>query len=407
MLLKHLSLTNFRNFIRLETEIPGNATILVGANAQGKTSLLEAIFYLTGASPFYATSDKQLINFLSLEQDQPFARLAAEVEARGRMQRIEIRLSIERNSTNSHDRLRKEVLINGLNRRVRDLAHSFNAVMFLPRDMEIIEGSPGNRRRFLDTSLSQADPTYGEASAEYGKVLTQRNALLKQLQERRTATDELEFWDEQLCEHGSTLIRGRALALGELSQQAAHIHAELSQHQESLQLDYQPAYDPAAPVDGQLGLPLEGIIDRTGISREQIRLGMQQALRTQRREEIGRGVTLIGPHRDDLRLLANGIDLRQYGSRGQNRTAMLSVKLAEVTWLRERTGDWPILLLDEVLAELDVQRRDDLLNRIRDVRQVLLTASDLSMFGEAFRQAATIWRIEAGTLQPLNAGSPG
>ena len=119
MLLKHLSLTNFRNFIRLETEIPGNATILVGANAQGKTSLLEAIFYLTGASPFYATSDKQLINFLSLEQDQPFARLAAEVEARGRMQRIEIRLSIERNGTNSHDRLRKEVLINGLNQAMR------------------------------------------------------------------------------------------------------------------------------------------------------------------------------------------------------------------------------------------------------------------------------------------------
>jgi DNA replication and repair protein RecF len=407
MLLKHLSLTNFRNFIRLETEIPGGAMILVGANAQGKTSLLEAIFYLTGASPFYATSDKQLINFLSLEQDQPFARVAAEVEAHGRIQRIEIRLSIERNGSNSYDRLRKEVLINGLNRRVRDLAHSFNAVMFLPRDMEIIEGSPGNRRRFLDASLSQADPAYGEALAEYGKVLTQRNALLKQLQERRTAAEELDFWDEQLCEHGSILIRGRALALGELSQQAAHIHNELSQSRESLQLDYQPAFDPAAPADGQIGLPLEGIVDRTGISREQIRLGMQQALRIQRREEIGRGVTVIGPHRDDLRLLANGIDLRQYGSRGQNRTAMLSVKLAEVNWLRDRTGDWPILLLDEVLAELDVQRRDDLLNRIGDVRQVLLTASDLSMFSEAFRQSASIWRIEAGTFQPQGADSAG
>jgi DNA replication and repair protein RecF len=399
MLLKHLSLTNFRNFIRLETDIPDGATILVGANAQGKTSLLESIFYLTGASPFYATSDRQLINFLSLEDDRPFARLAAEVEAHGRMQRIEIRLSIERNASNMQNRLHKEILINGLKRRVRDLAHTFNAVMFLPRDLEIIEGSPGNRRRFLDSSLSQADPLYGEALAEYGKVLTQRNALLKQLQERRTANGELEFWDEQLCEHGATLIRGRALALGELSQDAAHIHADLSQGKETLQLDYQPAFDPASPADGQLGLPIDGIIDRTGISREQIQNGMQAALHAQRPEEITRGMTLIGPHRDDLRLLANGIDLRIYGSRGQNRTAMLSVKLAEVSWLRERTGDWPILLLDEVLAELDVQRREDLLVRIGEVRQALLTASDLSMFSDEFRQKASIWGIQAGTLQ--------
>ncbi|MFN2273620.1 MAG: DNA replication/repair protein RecF [Anaerolineales bacterium] len=406
MLLKHLSLTNFRNFIRLETDIPPGTTILVGDNAQGKTSLLEAIFYLTGASPFYATSDRQLINFLSLEDTQPFARLAAEVEAHGRLQRIEIRLAVEKSPANNHDRLRKEVLINGLTRRVRDLAHTFNAVMFLPRDMEIIEGSPGNRRRFLDSSLSQADPTYGEALAEYGKVLSQRNALLKQLQEYRAANGQLEFWDEQLCEHGATLIRGRALALGELNQAASRIHADLSQGRETLQLDYQPAYDPAAPSDGQLGLPLEGTIDRTGISREEIRTGMQAALHSLRREELARGVTVIGPHRDDLRLLANGIDLRLYGSRGQNRTAMLSVKLAEVNWLRERTGDWPILLLDEVLAELDLQRREDLQNRIKEVRQALLTAADLSMFNADFRKRASIWYIVAGTLQPADPASP-
>ena len=406
MLLKHLSLTNFRNFIRLETDIPPGATILVGDNAQGKTSLLEAIYYLTGASPFYATSDRQLINFLSLEDAQPFARLAAEVEAHGRLQRIEIRLAVEKSPANNHDRLRKEVLINGLTRRVRDLAHTFNAVMFLPRDMEIIEGSPGNRRRFLDSSLSQADPTYGEALAEYGKVLSQRNALLKQLQEYRAANGQLEFWDEQLCEHGATLIRGRALALGELNQAASRIHADLSQGRETLQLDYQPAYDPAAPSDGQLGLPLEGTIDRTGISREEIRTGMQAALHSLRREELARGVTVIGPHRDDLRLLANGIDLRLYGSRGQNRTAMLSVKLAEVNWLRERTGDWPILLLDEVLAELDLQRREDLQNRIKEVRQALLTAADLSMFNADFRKGASIWHIVAGTLQPADPASP-
>jgi len=400
MLLKHLSLSNFRNFIRLETDIPAGATILVGANAQGKTSLLEAIYFLTGASPFYATSDRQLINFLALEGKQPFARLAAEVEAHGRLQRIEIRLSIER-AANQHDRLRKEVLINGLNRRVRDLSQAFNAVMFLPRDLEIIEGSPGNRRRFLDASLAQADPSYAEALSEYGKVLSQRNALLKQLQERRTENGQLAFWDERLCEHGALLIRQRSLALWELNQLAARLHSDLSQGKEALQLDYQPAYDPAAPDDGQLGLPLAGAVDRTGISIEQVRQGMAQALLSRRREELARGVTVIGPHRDDLRLLANGIDLRLYGSRGQNRTAMLSVKLAEVGWLHERTGDWPILLLDEVLAELDAQRRDDLLSRLAGVRQALLTAADLSMFNAAFQQAAAVWRIQAGTLHPL------
>ena len=400
MHLKHVSLTNFRNFIRLETDFGAASTILVGANAQGKTSLLEAIHYLTGAASFHTASDRHLINFLALEEPMPFARLVAEVESQERIQRIEIRIIIESNSHSSEGRVRKEVLVNGIKRRMRELASSFTAVLFLPQDLKIIEGTPGNRRRFLDSSLAQADSTYAATLSEYQKVLTQRNALLKKSQEGRSPLDQLAFWDDRLCDLAASLIRDRALALRELDQLAAPLHLELTRKNEVLQLDYQPSYDPASQPEGQLGLPIDAALDRTGISREEIRSGMLEALKRNRSDEIARGVTLQGPHRDDFRPRSNGIDLRLYGSRGQNRTAMLAMKLAEIEWLKQRTGDWPILLLDEVLAELDIERREDLLSRISSVTQSILTTADLSMFTEPFQNHATIWKIDAGTISP-------
>jgi DNA replication and repair protein RecF len=272
--------------------------------------------------------------------------------------------------------------------------------MFLPRDMEVIEGSPGNRRRFIDASLSQADPTYAEALAGFGKVIVQRNSLLKQIQERRGADDQLEFWDEQLAQHAAAIIRGRSIALGELNQIAARIHQELTRGKETLSLDYQPSFDPIAPENGQLGLPMESTLDRTSVSLAEVHAGLVQSLRVGRHEDVQRGVTQVGPHRDDLRFQSNGIDLRYYGSRGQNRTAMLSSKLAEVAWLKARTGEWPILLLDEVLAELDPDRRMQLLDRVSQVHQSILTAADLSMFSDTFCEQATVWEIVAGSLSP-------
>ncbi len=400
MHLKHVSLTNFRNFIRLETDFGAGSTILVGANGQGKTSLLEAIHYLTGAASFHTASDRHLINFLALEETMPFARLVAEVESQERIQRIEIRIIIESNSHYSEGRVRKEVLVNGIKRRMRELASSFTAVLFLPQDLKIIEGAPGNRRRFLDSSLAQADSTYASTLSEYQKVLTQRNALLKKSQEGRSPLDQLAFWDERLCDLAASLIHDRALALRELDQLATPLHLELTRKNETLQLDYQPSYDPASQPEGQIGLPIDAVLDRTGISREEIRKGMLEALKRNRSDEIARGVTLQGPHRDDFRPRSNGIDLRLYGSRGQNRTAMLAMKLAEIEWLKQRTGDWPVLLLDEVLAELDIERREDLLSRISSVTQSILTTADISMFTEPFQQHATIWKINAGTIAP-------
>lgn len=401
MQLAHLSLTNYRNFSRLEIDLPSGSTILVGANAQGKTSLLEAIYYLSCASSPHVGSDRQLINFLALNQSPPFARIVAEFHRQDRLRRIEIRIILDTLGHVGEQRLRKEILINGLKQRVSDLAGEFNAVMFLPQDIQIIEGSPSFRRHYLDATLSQADPTYAEAHGEYGKVLTQRNALLKQLQERNHPGDEIAFWDERLADLGASLIRSRAVGLYGIEQVAAQIHSELTRNNERLHLEYQPSFDPIEHPKAQLGLPINMSADWTGISRETIRKGLLNALVAGRREEIQRGMTLLGPHRDDFSVLSNAIDLRLYGSRGQNRTALLAIKLGEIEWLHQCCGEWPVLLLDEVLAELDPTRRDDLLGRVRAVNQTILTSADLMMVNQQFRQHATIWQITAGRISPL------
>jgi DNA replication and repair protein RecF len=399
MQINRLSLTNFRNFARLEVEFPPGPTLLVGANAQGKTSLLEAIYYLTGAGASHASSDRQLINFLALKEPQPFARLVGEVEAHERLHRLEIRLVLE---PNGGDRLNKEVLINGLKKRQSDLAGHFNAVLFLPQDLEIIEGSPSLRRRFMDATISQADPLYGSALREYGKVLSQRNALLKAVFERGGSVDQLSFWDEKLCELSGEIVRGRILALSEMERLAGPIHDRLTRSKETLRLDYTPSYDPLPQPERQIDLGLDAAIDRTGFSAQAISEGLREVLQANRQEEIQRGMTLIGPHRDDFRFLANGLDLRLYGSRGQIRTAMLSTKLAEVDWIENKVGEPPVVLLDEVLAELDVTRRSDLLERLKRTHQTVLTATDLSMFESEFVDDATQWSIQGGRLSPIS-----
>jgi DNA replication and repair protein RecF len=403
MRLTHLSLTNFRNFTRLETELPPGPTLLVGANAQGKTSLLEAIYYLSGAASPQASSDRQLINFLALKEAAPFARIVAEVQQHDRPQRIEIRIVDEVPEPGQAPRIRKEILVNGVRRPMRQLAGALNAVLFQPQDLQVVEGPPGERRRFLDDAISQADAGYGEASSQYVRVLSQRNALLKQIQEmgRNSNGDQLAFWDEKLADLGAGIIRGRALALHELEHLAQPIHTDLTRSAERLRLDYLPSFDPLNRSRGQLGLPLDAPSDPMAPSLESLREGLLAALREAREDEIARGITLLGPHRDDFRIRASGIDLTTYGSRGQNRTAILSLKLAEIEWMRQRTGEWPVLLLDEVLAELDTTRRTSLLDRIDPAEQAILTSADLGMFAEAFRARATIWQISAGRLTPL------
>jgi len=399
MYLTHLSLSNYRAFTRLDLDMPRRVVVLVGANAQGKTSLLEAIYYLATFTSFHASSDRQLINFVATGENLSVARIVAEYYRAGRSHHLEVRLILE-NGGNGGTRLRKEILLDGVKRTANAAMGHFTAVIFLPQMMRILENGPEERRRYLNLALSQAIPGYAEALSEYAQAVTQRNALLKQLSERGGDTDQLCYWDELLAGRGAIIIHARIAALQEMEKLAGRIHQRLTHGEEVLRLLYQPAFDPLpAPANGQIGLPMRQVqAERTGFSKEQIRISFLDRLGQVRGEEIGRGMTVLGPHRDELRFVSNGVDLGDFGSRGQVRTTLMSLKLAEVSWLKEKTGQWPVLLLDEILAELDLQRRADLLSAVAESEQVVVTASDLNMFEKNFVEESTVWSINAGNI---------
>jgi DNA replication and repair protein RecF len=211
------------------------------------------------------------------------------------------------------------------------------------------------------------------------------------------------YWDDLLAQRGAAIIMQRIAAIQEIEVIATGIHHHLSHSQEVLRLVYQPAYDPAATkIEGQYAFPMQVAVIRVGFNLEEIRQGFTKRLQENRGEEIARGVTTIGPHRDDLRFLSNGIDLEHFGSRGQVRTALLALKIAEVSWLKEKTGHFPVLLLDEILAELDIQRRADLLKVLEEAEQALLTTTDLNLFAPDFVAKNTIWNVKGGQIgEPL------
>ena len=399
MVLTSISLTNFRIFNRLEVEIPRRILLLVGENAQGKTSFLEAIYYFAIVDSFNATSDRQLINFAALKDNLPVARLVAGFQRKDGLHRLEIRLILEA-GVNGRGRLRKEILIDGVKRNQQDMIGQFNSVIFLPQMMRIFEGGPEERRNFLDNVLSQAYPGYAKAINEYGAAITQRNALLKQLAERGGDFEQLNYWDEMITSHGALIIHNRIHAIQEMEKFAALEHKRLTNDFESLQLVYQPAYDPFPHPQNQLKLNIASALQRVEIPLEEIKTGFTKKLKEIRKEEIARGVTTMGPHRDEFRALSNGIDLGIYGSRGQLRSAIMSLKLAELNWLKEKTNEWPVLLLDETLAELDQQHRMDLQKNIMDCEQVILTTTDKHLFSEEFSKNCTIWTVKSGKISP-------
>ncbi len=399
MYLTHLSLTNFRAFARLDMDVPRRTLLLVGDNAQGKTSILEAIYLLATFTSFHAPNDRQMINFMAIREPLAVARLVAEFRSAEKLHHIEVRLIQENNPNGAQVRFRKEILLDGIKRTVHEAIGQFNAVIFLPQMMRVIEGGPDDRRRYLNLALAQAMPGYSRALHEYTQALAQRNALLKQLNERGGDPEQVVYWDSLLVERGALLIHARIAALQELEQLAARIHHRLTNGQEVLRLVYQPGYDPVSRPEGQIALPMQTSVNRTGFSQERIRQGFLQRLADVRREEVARGVTTVGPHRDDIRFMSNGIDLGDFGSRGQVRTAMLALKLAEVTWMKNRTGEWPVLLLDEILAELDVQRRADLQSYLNEYEQTMLTTTDLHLFNAAFARESTVWQVEQGMVK--------
>ena len=398
MHLKHLSLTNFRNFARLDIDIPRRVVLLVGSNAQGKTSVLEAIYFLASFTSFQTHTDRQLVNFVEARNPLAVARLVADYERGGRKHKLEARLILEPTGINGQ-RLRKEVLLDGVKRQVNEVIGHFNAVIFVPQMSQIIEGGRDERRRYLNLTLSQAVSAYAGVLGEYNQALSQRNALLKALNERGGNSDQLGAWDETLARLGAQIILWRIEAVQQIERLAARVHHELTHGREVLRLIYEPAYEPLPTPDGQIGMKLTTEVDRSALKLEEIRTGFCARLAQLRTEEIARGMTTIGPHRDELRLLANGIDLGDYGSRGQVRTTLLALKLAEVNWMKERTGEWPVILLDEVMAELDLQRRADLLHYVGEAEQVLFTATDAKMFTNEFLEKSEVWKVEDGNVR--------
>lgn len=402
MHVRNLSLENFRNYIRLEVEWPERPILLVGGNAQGKTSLLEAIHYLaTGRSPLTAV-DRQLINWTAAREGLAYAHLRAEVVGRQQVREIAIALSLAPNA-NGAVRFQKSIRVDRQPQRLRDLTGCLNVVLFLPQDIDLVSGPPSGRRDYLDATLSQVDAAYAAALDTYTETLRQRNALLRHLAEEGGDPAQLDPLDERLARSGVIVAQGRRRMVAELSRHVGPIHAELTGGREWLRLEYQPNFDPARPPALNYQMPLaltepEG--PPPGVSTEDLERAFLQRLRQRRREEIERGMTLTGPHRDEMRFLVGDVDLGIFGSRGQQRTAVLALKMAQLAWMQETTGEAPVLLLDEVLAELDSQRRAFLLSQVDRVEQAILTATDPEMFSPEFRQRAALFRVEGGILRP-------
>lgn len=406
MYLSHLSLTNFRNFSRLELDLSAGITLLQGLNAQGKTSFLEAVAYLSTSRSLLAGAERELVHWLAWEEPLPFARLVGElVVAGGRKQRIEITLVQTGASGAGAPLLRKEVRVNGVSRRAIDLVGQMPTVLFLPQDIELISGSPSVRRRYLDIALCQMQHDYCRSLSAYNKVLDQRNALLKNLRDQGGPREQLAFWDEQLVAQGSLLVARRAAFLAELETEANQRQQALTDGRERLHVRYLPSLEPNGNdlASGDAALLREPTPLYLAGDHASIVAAFQTALARTRQREIAAGMSLLGPHRDDVQFTAQGRDLRTYGSRGQQRTAALSVKLAEVAIMQRALGAPPLLLLDDVMSELDGSRRGLLLEALSGVQQALVTTTDWTDFSAEFRSRARCLQVMEGRIVESSA----
>jgi DNA replication and repair protein RecF len=424
MRIRYLSLTNFRNYARLELTLPEQPLLLHGGNAQGKTSLLEAIYLLAAGSSPLASSDRQLIRWQSEAEGLPYARVWAELERRDR--RLELEIALEKHTTvNGTTRLQKSIRINRSKKNQSDLSGKLNVILFTPVNVDLVDGSPSGRRRHLNDALCQVDELYGRALDHYGQALRQRNAALRHVRDERGDPAQLAPFEKVLAQNGVIIANRRRALIDSLSRRVKRIHQHLTGGAEWLRLDYQPNFDTTAPpvLRYQMGMdleepapsssqaasedPVEGARGQlSGVRLDELAEAYRQALVERRPEEIARGVTVFGPHRDEMRFIAGSptlgtheVDLGTYGSRGQQRTAVLSLKLAELEWMREETRETPVLLLDEVLAELDQSRRAYLLAQVNSVEQAILTATDPEMFSRDFLERATVWEVKGGIVQ--------
>jgi DNA replication and repair protein RecF len=404
MRVRRLQLADYRNFPRLDFALPSGRVVIVGGNAQGKSNLLEAVYLLSTMRSVRADSDGEMIRrqAAQLAETPPLARLVAEVEGHSGPLRLEMVIVARGGDLGSPaarpagvPRANKVVRVNGVAKRLADAVGQLNAVLFTAHDMEVIDGPPSLRRRYLDITISQVDGGYLRALQRYAKVLLQRNHLLKRVQEGSARREEMAFWSQELVREGSQIIRARAQTVATLGPLAAAAHAALTEGQEELALIYQP----------QLGGAVDGL-QAASLSQDELSAAFVQVVGRWGEREIGAGVSLLGPHRDDLLFHLNGISAVTFASRAQQRTVALALRLAEARYLLERRGESPVLLLDDVLSELDGRRRAAVLAAIADYEQVLVTATDVDRFLADFLKGATLFQVAEGSLE-AKAGAPG
>ncbi|WP_425059455.1 DNA replication and repair protein RecF [Sporomusa carbonis] len=363
MRVKKLTLRNFRNYVNLNINFTANINVFVGLNAQGKTNLLEALYFAAMGRSHRTNTDQELICW-----EQP----AASVEVVFFRQDVENCLKVKLIAGQN-----KEILYNSHPLPVREIIGSLNAILFSPEDLLLIKGAPALRRRFLDNEISQASPAYYRQLLSYNRLLSQRNNLLKKIREGKAGSDLLVPWDEQIAVASANIVKKRKDSVKKLTMLANLHHRKITGSRENLTVAY---YLNGANQDK--------IEDLSGWYYEQLNRLQQQ--------DIMSGSTNIGPHRDDLIFSVNGKNLRNFGSQGQQRTGVLALKLAELEFIKSETGEYPILLLDDVMSELDAGRRSELLLFIRERVQTFITAADEQYFSEV--KLGKFYRIMNGTV---------
>lgn len=407
--LSRLSLTNFRNLVQLEMELPTGVVVFFGANAQGKTTLLEAVYLLAIARSFRAENEREVVNFRAAAQGEA-ALVSGTVEKKG--ERFSIYVGYQSapghplqsppsqgGATGDSQKggredsrgqggdgpvysVRKQIRVSRMRRTAAELVGIMGAVLFSADDIELVYGSPAQRRRYLDILISQSDPLYIKALQRYQRVVQQRNQLLRLLREGRAEGAELDFWDSELVREGAWITWQRQEAVRLLSRLCAQHHQELSGSEAEFHMEYRPTVPQ--------GDSLQDTESRFG-----------ESLAAFRPRELATATTMVGPHRDDFKLLSNGLDMSTFASRGEARTLALTLRLAEAAYLALARDDEPVVLLDDVLSEMDASRRRRVLEKITHYQQALITTTDLELVQEFFGPAAAYFRVDEGRVIPL------
>ena len=367
MYLETLELTNYRNYGGATFAFGPAVNVIVGGNAQGKTNILEAIYYLSAGNSHRTGTDLQLV-----KQGEGLASIRSLLDRNGNKLSLEVFLS-------PGDK--KRVKVGGVEKyRFSDLLGHLHAVIFSPEDLQIVKGGPERRRSFIDDTIVQIAPTYHYWRRKYDRVMRQRNILLKTLKKGENM-ESLDLWDRNLAEVGTKIIMNRLRVIERLSKYAAEAHKKVTKGTEKLELNYI-----CRIAEG-------GVEGEVEIGRR-----FRKELLRRRRDELDRKVTLVGPHRDDIIMNVNGDDVRLFGSQGQQRTVALSLKFGQMRLIEEEVKAKPLLLLDDVMSELDDDRQTYLMKMIREGNQVLITTTHLEAFTPNDIERGTIIRIKDGKI---------